>query len=175
MRAARTATALALAILACALPGVAAAKPPSRSQIARAVARAERSSSLWATVNICQRSRRGGGQLGVRGQMPALGFSATLRMVVRLGVWSSAHHRFETVSGSGATISLALGAVSTGRKQDGEQFTFTHPAGLLDATIEFTWTRGGRVLGDVTRATTGGHRDADYGRPAHYSAASCRL
>jgi hypothetical protein len=175
VRAARTATALALAIVAVVLPGAAAAKGPNRGQIARAVSRAEGSSSLWATINICRRAGRRGGRLGVRGQMPALGFSATLRMTIRLGSWSARHHRFESISGSQATIPLSLGAVSSGRQQDGVVFTFTHPAGLLNGTVEFTWTRGGRVIGDVTRTTTAGHHDADYGSPARYSASSCRL
>lgn len=171
----RLAAAVAIAAIVCAPPVAATARPPSQRAISRAVARAERSSSLWATINICQRTHHRGGELGIRGQMPALGFSSTLRMTVRLGVWSSKHHRFEAVSGSTATSNLSLGAASNGRKQDGVEFNFTQPAGLLDATIEFTWTRGTRVIGDVTRPTTSGHHDADFGEPAHYSASSCRI
>ncbi|MGI8712479.1 MAG: hypothetical protein ACR2NR_04705 [Solirubrobacteraceae bacterium] len=176
MRAALTATSVAIATLVGAVPSPALAAGPGPRQIQQAVARAERSPSLWATINICLPSGRGrGGQLGVRGQMPALGFAATLSMTVRLGAWSAKQQRFVAINGSSATSNLSSGSVSSGRQQDGVQFGYKSPAGLLNARIDFTWTRGGKVLAETQRRTTGGHQDADYGRPAHYSAPSCRL
>lgn len=176
MRAALIATALAIATLVLTLSSPALASGPDARQIQQALTRAERSSSLWATINVCSASGKGkGGVLGVRGQMPALGFASKLGMTVQIGSWSVRHRRFVPIGASSATSSLSLGSASSGLQQDGVEFVFRTTAGLLDARIDFTWTRAGRVLAETSRRTTAGHTDADYGRPAHYSAADCRL
>lgn len=176
VRAAFTATAATIAALCFALPAPALAGGPSAKQIHQAASRAERSGSLWATVNICSSRGPGkGGQLGVRGQMPSLGFSSTLRMTVQLGYWSQKHERFMVIPGPSAVANLAVGSSATGLQQDGVVFGFNGSAGLLDASIDFTWTRGGHVIAEASRTTTAGHHDADYSRPAHYSAGDCRL
>jgi hypothetical protein len=176
VRAALIATAATIAALCLALPARAPAKGPSADQIHRAVSRAEGSSSLWATVNVCSSKGNGrGGELGVRGQMPALGFDATLRMTVKLRFWSQKHERFLPIDGTHATSNLSLGSRSSGLQQDGVIYGFDNRAGLLNASIDFTWTRGGRVIGETSRSTTAGHPDADYAQPAHYSASRCRL
>src|SRR6516165_1209759 len=61
-------------------------KPPTAAQMRAAVQRAERSKYLWATVNICN-TKRHPHAIGVRGQMPALGFPALLQMTVHLKYW----------------------------------------------------------------------------------------
>ena len=176
MRAAFLATAATIATLGVSLPAPALAHGPSASQIHRAASRAERSGSLWATVNICSSRGTGkGGELGVRGQMPSLGFASTLRMTVQLGYWSQKHERFMAIPGPSAAANLSLGSSSTGLQQDGVVFGFNDSAGLLNASVDFTWTRGGRVIAESSRITTAGHHDADYSRPAHYSAGDCRL
>ncbi len=179
VRAALLATAAALAalaVLAVAIPAPAQAQGPSTRQIHFAAVRAERSASLWATINRCSSRGTGrGGNVGVRGQMPALGFPATERMTIRLGWWSAKRRRFEAIDGSSATSKLSLGSSASGRQQDGVDFAFPGSAGLLDASIDFTWTRAGRIVAEAERITTADHHDADYGKPAHYSAASCRL
>ncbi len=176
MRAALTATAATIATLFVTLPAPALANGPGAKQIHRAVSRAERSSSLWATVNVCSSKGRGrGGEVGVRGQMPTLGFQSTLRMTVQLGFWSRKHGRFMPIDGAHATSNLSVGSSSSGLQQDGVVFGFDKGTGLLNATIDFTWTRGGRVIGEANRVTTAGHPEADYARPAHYSAGHCRL
>lgn len=174
VRAALLATAATIVVIV--LPAPAVARDPSAKQVSSAVSRAERSSSLWATINICASDGTGrGGQLGVRGQMPALGFASTLRMTVALRYWSRKHERFEPIGGAEATSNLLLGAASSGRQQDGMLYRFRGSTGLLDASIDFTWTRRGRVIAQADRVATAGHPDADYGRPAHYSAAHCLL
>lgn len=176
VRAAFIATAATIAVLLLTLPAPAPAEGPSADQIRRAVSRAEGSSSLWATVNVCSSKGKGrGGELGVRGQMPTLGFDATLRMTVQLRFWSQKRERFIPIDGAHATSNLSLGSRSSGLQQDGVMFGFDNRAGLLNASIDFTWTRGGRVIAEASRITTGGHPDADYAQPAHYSASHCRL
>ena len=152
----------------------AASPAPSAARIRSAVAGAKRSHYLWATVNICTDKRKGG-VVGVRGEMPALGFSSTLSMTIQLNRFSTAHRRFVAISGSTARRTVSLGALRTGVHQSGAEFPFSADPGRLDATVTFTWTRAGKVLGTTARTTTGGHPAADFGRPAHHSAARCMI
>jgi hypothetical protein len=176
VRAAFTATAATIATLCVTATAPALARGPSANQIHQAALRAERSGSLWATINICSSRGAGkGGELGVRGQMPSLGFSSILRMTVQLGYWSQKHERFMAIPGPSAVANLAVGSSSTGLQQAGVVFGFNDSAGLLDASVDYTWTRAGRVIAEASRITAAGHPDADYSRPAHYSASDCRL
>ncbi len=163
---------LAAAALVVVSPICAAAVTPT--QVAKAVSRAERSSSLWATVNICD-SRKHPHAMGIRGQMPTLGFPASLSMAIQANYWSTAKKRFEPIKTSTATTKLSLGRQSSGLQQDGAVFPFKAHSGLLNATVKFTWTRNGKTLGQTDRRTTAGHRDADFGSPPHYTAAECRI
>ena len=54
-------------------------------------------------------------------------------------------------------------------------FPFNAHTGLLNATITFSWTRDGKVVGQTRRRTTAGHPNADYGSPPRYSAAQCTI
>ena len=176
MRAAPATTVLAAGLVVALMVGVGvgAAAALGPRQIARAVARAERSPSLWATVNIC--SPRGApDSLGIHGQMPTLGFSASLSMQIQVNYWSTAKTRFVPIQAATATSTLSLGDQSTGLQQDGAIFPFRAHTGLLNATVTFTWTRAGRVLGQTVRRTTGGHAAAAYGTPPHFSAAQCSI
>jgi hypothetical protein len=172
MRAALVTTVLAAALAAAAVP--ASAGTVGAGQIARAVRAAEKSRSLWATVNICN-SRRYPHDLGVRGQMPTLGFSASLSMVIQVDYWSTTTKRFVPIHNKLATSRLSLGNAARGLEQDGAVFPFAAHTGLLNATITFTWSRGGKVIGQTVRRTTAGHHDADHSSPPHYSAAQCRI
>jgi hypothetical protein len=174
MRAVAT-TVLAAAILMTATVGASvAAGGLSPRRIAAAAARAERSPQLWATVNICS-SRDDPDALGIRGQMPTLGFPVKLWMDIQVNYWSAATKRFLPIKSAAATRMLALGQQSSGLQQDGAIFPFGAHAGLLDATITFTWTRGGTTIGQAVRRTTAGHPTAAYGSPPHYSAAQCTI
>ena len=172
MRAALVTTVLAAALLVAVVPASAGTVGPRR--IARAVRTAERSPSLWATVNICS-SRTHPHDLGVRGQMPALGFSASMVMVVQVQYWSASSQRFLPIQSNLATARLSLGKTSSGLEQAGAVFPFPPHTGLLNATVTFIWTRGGKMIGHTVRRTTAGHRDADHGSPPRYSAAQCQI
>jgi hypothetical protein len=172
MRAALLTTVLAAAIAVAAFPGSAGAVNPS--QIAQAVSQAERSPNLWATINICS-SRSYPDQLGVRGEMPTLGFPAMLSMVIQVDYWSATKRRFLPIQSSTAKNTENLGSASTGLQQAGAVFPFKAHTGLLSATITFVWTRQGKVIGQTQRRATAGHPSADYGSPPRYSAARCRI
>ena len=151
---------------------------PTAAQIRKAVAKAERSKMLWATVNVCQtkgKQAAQGGSIGVRGQMPTLGFATTLSMTIQLNRYSAKSKSFVALPYPTAKTTVSPGAFATDLHQDGAVFPFSGPAGLLNATVTFSWTRAGKVLGSTTQQTTAGHRDAAGGRPAHYSAAQCQL
>lgn len=164
--------AVLLAAIVVAAPAL-AASGPSQSQIRAAVARARASKNLWATVNVCgPRSARR--TIGIRAQMPGLGFSAQLSVRIQLEYWNVAKQHFVVVADPNAHGVVRLGTVVAGLQQGGESFAFTHGA-YLRATVTFTYRRHGKQLLSVTRHTTGGHPLADQGRPAHYTAAACRL
>jgi hypothetical protein len=152
----------------------AVAPAPTGIQIARAVRDATHSRLLWATVNVCARHRRGG-LMGVRGELPALGFDSTLSMTVRLRQYDTSVSRFVWVRGATAQRTVTLGTVRTGVHQGGVEFPYASDTGELDAIVTFTWTRGGRRLAQVTRMTTGGHPTAAYAQPNGFSSAGCRL
>jgi hypothetical protein len=147
---------------------------PSPARMTRAVRRAERSANLWATVNICKSGSRRGA-IGIRGEMPALGFAARLSMTIQVDYWSSSAQAYEPIPSSTATWTRTLGTFSSGLQQAGARFPFPAHAGKLAGTVNFTWTRGGTVLGTASRSTTAGHPTAAYGSPPHYSAAGCTI
>ena len=153
-------------------------KRPTAAQIRKALARARHSKLLWATVNVCEvkgRNAAKGGSIGIRGQMPTLGFASTLSMTIQLNRWSSKTKAFAALPYKTAKTTVSPGRFATNLHQDGAVFPFGGPAGLLDATVRFSWSRAGKVLGTATRKTTAGHRDAAGSQPAHYSAAQCKL
>jgi hypothetical protein len=153
-------------------------KGPTQTRIKHALFRARHSRSLWATVNVCRpKGKHGakGGNIGIRGQMPTLGFASTLSMTIQLNHWVTKTKTFTALPYSTAKTTVTPGTFATNLHQDGVVFPFGAPAGLLNATVTFTWSRGGKVLGTALRQTTDGHHDAAGGRPAHYTAAQCRL
>jgi hypothetical protein len=169
--------ALAITVLVMAVwavPAGAASSPsksnPTPAQIAKAIKQAKASNSLWATVNICN-SKRYPDAVGIRGQMPALGFPAWLSMSIQLNYWSGK----KFVADTSATKLVRLGRSSNGLQQGGAKFNFGPTSELFDASVQFIWRREGKLLGQKTLLTTAGHPNADFGNPAHYSAARCRL
>ncbi|HEY3725926.1 MAG TPA: hypothetical protein VGL51_02055 [Solirubrobacteraceae bacterium] len=174
MRGALATTVLALGVVAVVpvVPAQAARHNPTRAQIARAVNRAKRSASLWATVNICD-TKRHPNTLGIRAQMPALGFPSWLSFQIQLNYYSASKHRFVPIS-KGSML-IRLGRSSHGLQQAGASFSFTPHTGLLNANVNFIWRRSGRLLGQTRRRTTAGHPNADFGNPPHFSAKQCRI
>jgi hypothetical protein len=171
MRAALATTVLAAAVFVVAGSAAADVGP---ARIARAVHSAEQSRSLWATINICD-TRKYRDDLGVRGQMPTLGFASSMFIVVQVDFWSQAQHRFLPIQSNLATTRLSLGTNASGLQQGGAVFPFSAHTGLLNATVTFIWTRSGKVIGQTVRRTTAGHTDAAHGNPPRYSAAQCRI
>jgi hypothetical protein len=165
--------ALAAAVAPPAL-GSASSRGPSEAQIRTAVRHVKRSPKLWATVNTCN-TRAFPDTIGIRGQMPTLGFAASLSMSIQVDYWDSSARRFHPIPDPHARRLVALGRVSFGFQQGGHTFQFAKHAGLLRATVTFQWQRGRRLLGHMSMPTTGGHPDADGGSPPRHSAPTCRI
>jgi hypothetical protein len=159
--------ALLVIILAAAAPASLTSAPTPR-QIRAAVRNAEHSQNLWATVNICN-TRNHPNTIGIRGQMPTLGFATKLRMQFRVEYWSG--KAFTPVPGVSKTITL--GPAVHGVYQAGVRFPFAPQAGLLRGSVSFEWRLGSRRVAHVTRSTRKGHPDADFGDPKRFSSGVC--
>jgi hypothetical protein len=165
---------LGLVATAAAAPAIgasASAAPPTASAFRAAVAKAERSRGLWATVNICN-TKKHRNMIGIRGQIPALGFRSTMKMVVELEYYSVVSGRFKPVPHSKSTA--GAGTASSGFRQEGVSFRVTPPA-VLSATIAFTWRVNAHLVATTTRRTRQGIIGVQQSDPAGYSAADCRI
>jgi hypothetical protein len=162
--------ALLVIILATAAAAASSTTAPTPRQIRAAVRNAERSKNLWATVNICNTASHAN-TVGIRGQMPTLGFATKLRMQFRVEYWSG--KAFTPVAGVSKTITL--GPAVHGVYQAGVRFPFAPHAGLLRGSVSFEWRRRGRRVAQVTRSTRKGHPDADFGDPQRFSSGVCLI
>lgn len=163
-----------IALLAPAAPALAAtpkSRAPTQAQIRRAIARAERSRDLWATVDICN-TKHHPRVLGIRGQMPSLGFAASHEMSIRVDYQPAPMSGFKP---AGVRRSVALGYSATRLLQGGFMWQFPQHTGRLRGTVTFVWRRGSELLGRTTRTTSSGHRDVDFGDPRRFSAADCDI
>ena len=161
-----------LALTGATLAEQASAATPSASQIRKAVSGAERSKQLWATINVCN-THRHPNTVGIRGQVPALGFSSSISIAISVDFWNPQTKRFRPDPDTERLI--RLGSPSTGVHQQGVTFRFDPHAGRFRGSATFMWRRGGKLLGHTDRVTTGGHRDADFGDPHGFSAATCTI
>jgi hypothetical protein len=146
-------------------------KSPTPAQIRAAVKKAESSKQLWATVNICN-TKHHRHTVGIRGQMPSLGFPATLSMQVQVDYWNYAAKKF--VPDRGVHQLVALGDPANEIVQGGATFKFKPPA-LLSGTITFEWKLHGKVIGSKRSATATGHKNAKFGDPPGYSSSRCNI
>jgi hypothetical protein len=163
--------ALLVIILAAAAPAPASSTTaPTPRQIRTAVRNAERSKDLWATVNICN-TKNHPNTIGIRGQMPTLGFATKLRVQFRVQYWSG--KAFTPVRGLSKTITL--GPAVHGVYQAGVRFPFalSPQAELLRGSVSFEWRLGSRRVARVVRSTRKGHPDADFGDPKRFTSGVC--
>lgn len=160
------------AVAALAAPCAAFASGPSQTQIRKAVRAAERSKRLWATINICKTHDRHG-RLGVRAEMPSLGFKADMQMTFEVTYRPAAGKAYKPIAATRTTV--LAGDVSNKVLQDGRTYPFQPSSTVMAGTVTFTWSRDGRRLGRTTRKTTGGRRHVDFADPPGFSRATCKL
>jgi hypothetical protein len=166
-RAIRTALVAVVITAAAATTATAAAAPPTAQQIKTALKTATGSKQLWATINTCSDH-----VIGIRGQMPTLGFPARMEMVVTLSEWSPSANRYVPVPGR---HTLQMGIHSTGANvQAGVSFSWKQPV-TITAAVTFEWSRNHKLLGSASRVSSAGHKNAGGAKPKGYSAAACSL
>jgi hypothetical protein len=163
---------LVVVLAVVATPALGSAAGPTPNQIKSAVHSAERSKRLWATINVCD-TRKHPNTIGIRGEVPALGFSATISISLGVDFYSRTDKRFEP--DPNAKQMIKLGPVSHGIHQRGVTFRFAPDTGRLRGTATFSWSRRGKLLGSTKRVTTSSHHDADFGDPSGFSAATCMI
>jgi hypothetical protein len=146
-------------------------RPPSQAKIRAAIEGAKHSRGLWATVNVCDTGRYPN-TIGIRGEMPALGFRTELSMRIQVEYWSASRRRFNR--DPYASTVVRLGTAARGFYQGGVMYRFSQRL-LLRAAVTFRWRYRDRLLARVTRLTRGGVRHVDYGDPPGYSHATCRI
>ncbi len=146
------------------------ARKPTRAQVRAAVRQAERSQYLWTTINICN-TKRHPLTLGIRGQMPALGFASVLDMKIHALYWSRG--KFVVVPKVQQVIDL--GSQTGGLHQGGVSLRFAPGAGRLSGRITFQWKLAGKVIAQATRTAAAGHPSADYGDPTHHTSEQCLI
>jgi hypothetical protein len=170
-RSSAVATSLVAASVIWLAPALAApTSTPTKAEIATAVKQAEHSSKLWATINLCN-PKHHKGSVGVRAEMPALGFSSELKMTFRLEYYSASAHKYVPVPRSTRSY-VAARKASTGLYQFGVQYSFASPVTLI-GKVELSWVLKNKVLGSKTVTTTAHHPSVDDGDPPHHSVAAC--
>lgn len=143
---------------------------PTPAQVRAAIRRAERSPDLWATINVCN-TKRYPHKVGVRGQMPALGFASTMSMEIQIQYYKRRTRKY--VLGPGHPYHYPFGRQVTGLYQGGANFPLS--AGLFRGQITFTWKLDGKVVGQTSRLSVGGRPHVTHGDPPGHSAATCRI
>jgi hypothetical protein len=150
-------------------------KPPTTAQIRVAVRRAKHSPELWATVNVCNTAAHPD-QIGIRGQVPGLGFQTRVSMRVAVQFYSSTRRGFEPTS---ATQGVDLGYLTKGTQQAGYTFPFTAPPPgqtyVLRGAITVRWLLGKKLLGLAVVHTKHGYGSVRYSDPPGYSAGTCSI
>jgi hypothetical protein len=142
-----------------------------------AIAPARQSSALWATVNVCDTPMQPD-TLGIRGSMPGLKRTATLRMRFRVQ-YLGAGARWRTIGRNADSGWRTVGRRRGGRVESGWSFKFAPPrAGgqiVLRGVVYFRWRRAGKVVRHARRITEGGHVSPVGADPPGFSAATCRI
>jgi hypothetical protein len=169
---ARIALPLVGAVAALVQPSAAVAGGPSPSQISAAIQTAEHSKQLWATVNVCTTNHHHG-LLGIRGQMPSLGFASDMYMTFEVTYKRSSSSRFRPLRSTKARVSVGQAAHKV--LQVGRSYPFQTSPTLLAGRVTFEWRRSGKLLGRTTRRTTGHHTHVDFADPPGFSQPFCRL
>jgi len=160
------------AAFALAAPSAAIAGGPSPSQISKAVNTAEHSKQLWATVNVCT-SNHHHGLLGIRGEIPSLGFASEMSMTFEVTYKASSADHFKPLRSTRATV--AVGQAAHKVLQVGRTYPFQTSSMLLAGRVTFEWRRSGKLLGRTSRRTTGRHTHVDFSDPPGFSQPFCRL
>ena len=148
----------------------------SAAAVKRSDRQIERSSKLWATVNVCDTPAREN-MVGIRGSMPASGRRETLYMRFRVQYLDRTDGKWRAVTEGADSGQVRLGVSRTRALESGYSFTFTPPAGgsTLRGIVTFRWRARGRTVRTFREITEAGHRSTRGADPVGFSAATCEL
>jgi hypothetical protein len=138
------------------------------------VAAARQSSSVWATVNVCDTAKQPDA-IGIRASMPGTPRGARLSMRFRVQ-YRQADGTWEDVTGADSgwrTVGTAKGAPV----EYGWSFKFAKrsSAVTLRGVVKFRTRRGDSLPRHQEAATEAGHSSRAGSDPPGYSAATCTL
>ena len=148
-----------------------------------ATAQAAAKGDLWATVNVCDVSKKPN-RMGVRARMPGNGTRA--RMYMRFTAQYRSGSSWKQVAGHGVSRWLYAGSALFSAEELGYTFSFDAPVAgdrfVFRGVTDFQWRarrrRHGRVTVAVVRrerlVTEAGHPSTG-AEPAGYSAATCEI
>jgi hypothetical protein len=138
---------------------------------------AQGSTRMWATVNVCDTAARPD-TIGIRGSMPGLKRTATLRMRFRVQ-YLAPDGRWLNIRRNADSGWQTVGRRHGGRVESGWSFTFAPPkAGgeiVLRGLVNFQWWRSGKLVRRARRITEGGHVSPVGADPPGFSAGTCRI
>jgi hypothetical protein len=140
-------------------------------------AAAQRSSDVWATVNVCD-TVAAPNTMGVRASMPGLKRKATLRMRFRVQ-YLAADGRWLAIPRNADSKWQTAGRQRGGHLEYGWSFNFPQPkAGrddVLRGVVYFQWRQSGKVVRRARRITEAGHTSTIGADPPGFSAGTCRI
>jgi hypothetical protein len=141
-----------------------------------ATAAAQNSRDLWATVNVCDSAAKPN-TLGVRGSMPGMKRTTTLRMRFRVQ-YLAPDGRWLIVRRNADSRWQKVGTRRRGRVESGWSFTFAPPKSgdvVLRGVVYFQWRRSGKVVQRAREITEDGHVSTLGADPPGFSAGTCRV
>src|SRR4051812_49910268 len=119
---------------------------------------AAQDTDLWATVNVCD-TAAAPNTVGIRGSMPGLERTATLRMRFRVQ-YLAPDGRWLNIRRKADSGWQTVGRRHGGRVESGWSFTFAPPqAGgeiVLRGVVNFQWRRARKLVPRAPRVTQGG-------------------
>src|SRR4051812_30094908 len=137
---------------------------------------AAQDTDLWATVNVCD-TAAAPNTVGIRGSMPGLKRTATLRMRFRVQ-YLAPDGRWLMVRRNADSRWQKVGTRRGGRVESGWSFTFAPPKSgdvVLRGVVYFQWRRSGRVVQRARKLTEDGHISTVGADPPGFSAGTCRI
>ncbi len=159
-------------------PALAASGSSSDENTGPSKAALLKSADLWATIDVCNPADEPD-TVGVRGSMPGTGQSGeVMYMRFRLQYLDVTTKVWIELPTGAASEFVAVGAAKSAR-QAGRSFQLIpvpgKPAFTLRGVVSFQWRRGTKVLLEVSRPTTAGHKSLAGADPANFSAATCPI
>ena len=138
----------------------------------------ERSSDLWATVNVCDTEAHPN-EIGIRASMPGLGRRAQLYMRFQVHYFAKADGKWHNIEANADSGFRKIGIAKHRVIEYGWTFKFAPPvdggAHMMRGAVTFVWRRNGRLVKKVREVTEAGHRSTHGADPPGFSAAVCQI